>query len=658
MDLRPYQKTGISFLVARAFALLGDTMGLGKTAQYLRAAWEVAQGGRVLILAPEGTIPGLLKQIALWLTGVAPVVLDRRGNVPAPAAGWIILGWTSAAARLADILAGPRLDVLIFDECHRVKNPGAKVTKAVLGKWVKNESGQWTRTPCLAAHAKRIWAATGTPIPNRPIELQPLLHLGFGQRWAGYTVYGDRYCRQRNKFVPRGYDYMGAHNLPELNAKIREAGILLRRTPADLPGELPELGHTTVPLAVGEPAIDGLDAGALAGITAGADTVPFELLSKYRREMGTKKTDKVFDWVKNWMEDNEDEALVIFCWHKDVVEALAAKLGEDAIYAHGEMSPEERQNRVEAFAAGQGRVFVGTIGACGLGLNGLHLRTSYCAFAEMVWVPGELEQAIGRVRRLGGKGSHCHAYLLVGQDSLEAHIMETMLDKIEVAATVLADTAAPAPEAPCAAPEAPAPAPGAPAPAPEAPCATPEAPTEAEQAAAEAPKTGWTWASLRSGDWGVRFAAPGSPAWEGAVVEVRNRAGVKKQVALARRMANGSDWSLWQTGQLPVEVVVHNRLSFFLHRKGQTESLPLVNGEREAAAAASEACRALEGLDGDRGMQRNDQGWSASTRFWGMQLARIPAAMWDKRFLSLARQVLNVHRKNQVSEDLAKAIWG
>lgn len=437
--LRPYQETGRGFLRTRRFAILGDFMGLGKTPQYLRAAQDV--GGRILILAPAATLPGLAREIMTWAPGLGtPTVLDHAGKRSAPDVGVSILAWTSAAKRMPDLIVGPMFDVVICDESHRLKNPTAKSTRAVLGQWVK-VAGQWVRTHCLAAHSRRLWAATGTPLPNRPIDLQPLLHMGGGIRWASRAAFGDAYCRQFNRFTPTGFDYLGANNLDHLNSALTREGCLLRRLPEDVPGELPAFSVSIVPLAgVRDPvSMLGMSAALIREACDAGESVPFEETSAYRAEVGLAKAPKASAWIKEWLEDHPGDALVVFAWHKAVGELIAGELGDDALLAHGGHSPKKRQSQVDAFAAGAGRVFIGSIAACGTGLNGLHLRTTMCVFAESPWTHYEMVQAIGRVRRFGSVNDHTHAYILVGEDSIEDYVLQTVAKKLDISDAVLGE---------------------------------------------------------------------------------------------------------------------------------------------------------------------------------------------------------------------------
>jgi SWI/SNF-related matrix-associated actin-dependent regulator 1 of chromatin subfamily A len=668
--LRPYQVTGRDFLLDRRFAILGDAMGLGKSPQSICAAAELLRRdpyARVLIAAPAATLPGLAREVATWAPGLPVAVLDAKGKVTAPVAGFVLVAWTSIAKRADELLAGPRFVAFIADEAHRVKNPAAKVTKHALGAWAKVD-GAWTRSASIAGHADRVWALTGTPIPNRPIELQPLLQMAGGLRWAAKAAFGDRYCRRTNRWAPRGFDYLGANNLGELGARLRSEGILLRRLPEDVPGELPTLTTSIVPLAGCDDkailATAGLDPDAIRSAVGEGSTLDFEELAAYRAAMGERKAPAAAAWVADWLDDNgDDAALVVFVWHKAVAARIAADLGNDeegnpiAFVATGDDSPEERQRMVDAFAAGSRRVFVGSIAACGTGLNGLHKRTTFCAFAEVAWTPGELTQAIGRVRRFGSVGEHAHAWILVGEESLEDHVLQTIAAKLDTSAAVLGDTVAKGSTASVAVePSA-------------AIAAAKDYDADYEEVEAveldpipEPTARAWNWTKLRGSDaWGVRADHIGSDAWEGAEVTVYNRAGKASLVALGRRVAGGDGWSVYELATLAPP---KRDREYFRRRiaarnvTGTEDARPLTAEERADAVILHAAAARLTAANPDACTQRNDVGWSSADAKVGSVLAVIPVDCWDAGTLTAARAVVRRYTRTQAPEARAAATRG
>ncbi len=81
---------------------------------------------------------------------------------------------------------------------YRIKNPKAQRTKAAMLAMKKVD---------------HVYALSGTPIPNRPIELWPILH-GLGIYRGGWFDFAARYAKMWS--APWGLDTSGASNLVEL----------------------------------------------------------------------------------------------------------------------------------------------------------------------------------------------------------------------------------------------------------------------------------------------------------------------------------------------------------------------------------------------------------------------------------------------------------
>lgn len=441
-DPRPFQNQGIRWLQGRTNALLADVMGLGKSMQALIAAKRI-EAKRVLIVAPKSACIGWQREAAKW-TSTSLAYLDNK-KVPIPEEGWVLAPWSQVTIR-TDLLHH-RWDVLVVDEAHLGKSSGmakrmAKRSVAVFGGHAKVR-GSWQRTPGLCGRASRRWLLTGTPMPNRPVELYPLLK-ALRVSWAQCkATFGDRYCRRPNQFSLSGFDYEGAKNLDELWKRLHE-DIMLRRTPEMVPGQLPEVDRLVVSLVgdcSGAEALISSEVRRAIEAWSGEDALPaFTEMSEYRRELGLVKAQVCARWAEDWLDGNVGERIVLFCHHRSTCEELRSELwGYNPIVAHGGNAsvPRIRQAKVDAFADGASRVFIGSTGACGTGMNGLHRATSVCAFVEQEWTPGEIEQAIGRVRRIDGVGRQCLVYFLVIGGALEEHIMATLAHKSAVQRSVL-----------------------------------------------------------------------------------------------------------------------------------------------------------------------------------------------------------------------------
>ncbi len=122
----------------------------------------------------------------------------------------------------------------------------------------------------------------------------------------------------------------------------------------------------------------------------------------------------------------ETEAkVVVFCHHKDVVKALfeALKAHHPVVFVGG-MSDAQKAEALAQFQREEGcRVFIGNIKAAGTGINGLQNAAAHVVFAELSWVPGEMAQAIGRLKRMGQNARRVHAHVLHAPGTLESAVL-------------------------------------------------------------------------------------------------------------------------------------------------------------------------------------------------------------------------------------------
>lgn len=185
--LRPYQETGFSWLAGlQKFGfggILADDMGLGKTIQVLTLLLHLKKTGT----RPHSTLLILPKTLAWnWETEIkkfAPSLEtklhlgQKRDRSPGALRGKDLVITSYGIARQdVDLLSRISWDLVVLDEAQAVKNPDAKISRAV--KTLKTSN--------------RL-ALTGTPIENRPLDLWNIFDFlmpGFlGDRDAFQTAY-------------------------------------------------------------------------------------------------------------------------------------------------------------------------------------------------------------------------------------------------------------------------------------------------------------------------------------------------------------------------------------------------------------------------------------------------------------------------------------
>ena len=159
--------------------------------------------------------------------------------------------------------------------------------------------------------------------------------------------------------------------------------------------------------------------------------VDFEETAKVRKRIAMAKMPKVINHVLDTLE-NENQ-IVVFFHHKDLLRGVQDALSEkDISYTvlTGDTPNKARQTAVEDFQDGKARVFLGTMGAAGVGITLTAARTVIFAELPGDWNPSTLLQSEDRLHRIGQKNNVLIQYLVL-KGSIEARIADIVCGKDE-----------------------------------------------------------------------------------------------------------------------------------------------------------------------------------------------------------------------------------
>jgi hypothetical protein len=319
---------------------------------------------------------------------------------------------------LEQILSAGQM-LVILDEAHRVKNRGAKRTKAIQR---------------IAAGDAQVLMLTGTPLRNNQHEAAVLLGLldasaanalnsknGYGiQDVKDYLSY---FMLRRTK----------AEVLPELPEKTRQRIDLDKLDPDSL-----EQYHNALDMAQ-QLYLNALERGTSENEARQAMQGGIE---KARTALGIAKVlgGGVVDVVRDVMENKG--CCVVFCAHHSVSDALKAQLERENLKVaiiDGRVAPKARATIVAEFQAGQLDVVIGGINAAGEAIT--LTRADTVIFVELDWVPAALLQAEDRIHRVGQKGN-CQVIQLVARmdgENLDEMMVGLLSKKMEVIGAVLGE---------------------------------------------------------------------------------------------------------------------------------------------------------------------------------------------------------------------------
>jgi len=399
MTLFPHQEEAKQFLLDKRRAILADQPRVGKT---LPAAAAALQHLPAIIVCPA--IAKTVWEAAfnkLDPSTPVKVITGKKQAAEIICSGVTIVNYDI----LSSVTAFTGIKTVVFDECHRLKNNKAIRTKAAM---------------LMMKKIDRVYALSGTPIPNRPIELWPILH-GLGIYRGGWFDFAARYAKMWS--APWGLDVSGASNIPELKALMRP--FVLRRKKEDIfmDYQQPQVSLVTFDLPV-DKREQSFDADAL--VANPNALMAFEGLAEIMREAGMRKIKAASEFISDLLQSGEP--VVVFAHHKDVVHGLVEELKDHKpVVVVGDTPSAKRTENIAAFQSGQTKVIVGNIAAMSEGVDLSAADT--IVFVECTWSTSALEQASSRVENINKSGVKPVIYLLTIRASLDHNVLAKVLKK-------------------------------------------------------------------------------------------------------------------------------------------------------------------------------------------------------------------------------------
>lgn len=416
-QLMPYQIKGAHWLSKKTHALLADEMGLGKSAQSIVAShWAGME--TVLVVCPAIARYNWADEFHKFDPAKRNVcvVLQRNQALCGPI---VVCSYDLVECILDD--PNLKFDLLILDEAHFLKNPTAKRTQKVLGKYG------------LVHRAKRCWALTGTPVPNHIAEMWPLLFT-FRATTLSYEAFVHRFCVT----IETGFGKQIIGTKAERTKEIQQImeKIMFRRLAKDVLKQLPQLIVTELFVEPTNPDLENsyeFFQYTLSNRMKNyvrekveeerqlVEKMEFEIMSSeakdeeifarmealsksvstLRRFTGLQKVKGVADVVKKELDSGMYEKIVIFAIHRDVIFQLEQLLKEfrprvivGTTTANGRKTMLTNFELLPTF-----QVLI-----CNIQTAGTAINLAFCdqlIFLEQDWVPANNAQAAKRLHRIG-----------------------------------------------------------------------------------------------------------------------------------------------------------------------------------------------------------------------------------------------------------------
>jgi SNF2 family DNA or RNA helicase len=410
---REYQLVAADLALTSGSLLLADDLGLGKSMSGLLVLRDPARLP-ALVVCPTHLPPQWVSELAKTLPWLTAHII-RSGQPYDPAKTREMKGEDPDVLIINDHLPG-RVRTVIFDEAQELRRAVSDKYKAAAG---------------IADAADLRMGLTATPVYNYAGEIYNIMSVlapeALGSREEFAREWGHTYWHEKLRVRdPRA-----------LGTYLRDQGLMLRRSRADVGRELPEVVRVPHAVSADQAVHDKLMEGVidladviLHGERKDAFVAAGDLDWQVRHATGASKAPYVAEFIKLILESQEK--VVLFGWHRDVYDIWMERLKEyNPVLYSGSESPAQKETAKARFLTplveddpDGCRLFIMSLRS-GAGLDGLQEATSVAVFGELDWSPGMHDQCIGRLHR-DGQDESVVAYFLVseiGSDPVIANVL-------------------------------------------------------------------------------------------------------------------------------------------------------------------------------------------------------------------------------------------
>lgn len=434
--LRPYQVTDIKFLENQGNYGIFNQQRTGKTPTALFAARNYDLN---IIICPASLLLQWEGEVRNWMKDVETIVYNGtkkqrekklnvlKSRLENGKRQYLILSYETLRNDVNMILTIAELKnaCMIVDEAHRLKNHRTKTYKAV---------------KALGSLVQKRLALTGTPAMNHPSDVFGILHFLYPEKFPSYWQFVERYF-----YINDGYfgkevgDWKRKDELQHVLSLIS-----VQRKRKDVMTWLPEKQYMTVKLEA--------NAKQMKAYKDMADTFVYEdenvevdapsILAQLTRLrqitlapeiLGIEANSAKEEWLLDFIEDNQDEKIIIFSSFTSYLKMLKEKIGERAVMIHGEMSADEKQRAASAFQKGEKgvNILLSNIVAGGTGWTLDKATTTI--FLDRHYNPTLNEQAEDRMvdTREGATQAKTVIDVIV-KDTIDEHIHYLLEKKVDI----------------------------------------------------------------------------------------------------------------------------------------------------------------------------------------------------------------------------------
>jgi SWI/SNF-related matrix-associated actin-dependent regulator 1 of chromatin subfamily A len=423
-DLFRHQKEALFEMANRRCTLLSFEQGLGKTITSASLS-KMLGVSRTIIVCPSLVKWNWFRNMTEdW--GFSPLywtIYDRRQaqTINAFRERFVVINYEMVEKFFTELTRG-ECGHIIVDECHYVKNPSTRRSKA-LRKLISHYPDA------------RVTLLSGTPITNRINDLFGYLKVCGHPLGKNYKKFKERYCKMAS--ARGGERVAGSKNVPELRDRLKN--FMIRKKTEECV-DLPDL-------IINKYYIDTEDVKQKyneelekfydnkitfdkvndATEKARIKTKMNANLHTLNKITATAKVDAIAELVDRLWE--EGKKAIVFSGYKLPLAMLEERYGNRCVKIDGSVSAHKRDALITKFKDDDKcHLFLGNFKAAGVGIN--LVNANHVIFMNFPFTPDDLEQPYKRAHRIG-QTEVVQTYYTIGRDTIDENIFDIIQNKTE-----------------------------------------------------------------------------------------------------------------------------------------------------------------------------------------------------------------------------------
>ena len=433
-----YQKVGIQEIINKDFFLLGDDMGLGKSAQALMSAsYLIKSKGykKILIFCQKKAIRQWINYSHKFCPDMDSIFIEGTPKIRKQL-------WESDHQVYIT-----NLEKILWDLEHALKREWDLIILDEASYFIKNPESKRAKK-LVRLHSKQRLAMTGTPIENKLVDLYSIFNFlnpnifgncgMFERKYVTFVIKHIPIRRGKKVFYQEYKKIVGYKNIDELKGLIKP--YYLRRTEKDVDIQLPQIvmENFFVPLLpeqreVYDDIVDSVKKSQ--NVNTEFNRVKLQRAYDHSALVSDVDSSNKIETILELVEENQHRKTIIFSQWADMVAKIHEALEEiphSVIVGSGskdkfkfKIDDEVEFNKFQY----ENNILVATDAVS---------RSMDIPFANVVinvdlpWNPATLKQRIMRCRRLSSTHKTIFAFNIISEKTIEESVLRTLEAKMEL----------------------------------------------------------------------------------------------------------------------------------------------------------------------------------------------------------------------------------